>query len=1465
MKSLRNSLLLFAAVLTVTAACEEFPEALEPSDSSPRARIVPIDWPDVVALEDTADILVELRDDENNVIVPNGLSLSWSVGQGGERFSSQQQLGQRIAGVGLGEVEVTVSLSGGPFQPAGFDSTVTVVLAGVGILSPSKDTTVTARGDEITFQGRGKDAYGANVAGSGLSWTIGANGDGVLSITSQSSDQMVATASGEGVDTVFVSHTLCAGQCVDTVVVTVDQHPTQVQVTPAQDTVVAEDVISLSTAAEDANGFTITTESYVWTSTDEAVATVDGSGNVTAVGTGSVDIIATAENGVADTSTIEVLPSGVIEVQLTDAPADLLESAMVYFGGLYLIDNQAANGRRYIVDTPFAQDMLLLTDSNLDLGDVRVPVGTYGTVFLQVDSARVTLKAGYTFTDGTSTMKLDPPAESADSLEAPVSGSATLAANDTVSVIIDFDVDNSFPMPEPDPTTGEIDGVSFTPETRVIKEDEAGTLSGAVSSATEAVNDLTMKAVRTDVPGDTVFTRTDDVGAYSFRYLVPGTYTVSMPAAPACHVANPASIAGQSVPTSGALTGVNFSVDQVTIDSVVISPTGGTINAIGYTRELTADPYQGTTPLDGLALTWSSLNADIATVSSNGVVTGVATGTAQIVATSCAKADTVDVLVQQVPAEIMVDPSSADIEAGQTQQFTAVLQDSAGVEIPGATFVWTSSDTLFATVDASGLATAIKSGSVEIMAEHVESAITGSAALGIAIAAADKISMAGGNLGCLLTAADEVICWGQSPWGGVGLTSPSNTWDAGYRPQVIDVPAGDYTDIATAYTHACALNAAGDIYCWGEGWDGQLGDGNSTSSTTPVLVSRPVGVTFNSVAAGAYFTCATTTANDAYCWGTGANGRLGNQSYAQQNFPSKVFRAAGVDFVKLAVSDQWQATVCGLGSTGRVYCWGYGGNGEIGNNGFFETATPSLVSMPTGVTFTDVVAGDNMCAHASDGTVWCWGYDTAGNIDHSDQYRSYGVPTQVGTKTFAEIGYGADAICGITSAGAVECAGAANWWGQWGDGTTGEDQASQWEAAVPGLVVDNLDGGGLTTCAVTVDGDPYCWGWKGWGALGNGDQGWTAEPLNLGLTGVVDVARFGASWSDGLSCALTDAPDLFCWETIGPLNGFTVFDTATPTSIRLPAGETFTGVDVGNRFVCVLTGDGDIYCRGDGGGGKLGDGNYAHSNNAWVKVLAPTGVTFSTVELGWDHACAMGSDGTPYCWGANWAGQLGDATYDDRGVPTAVAVTGGFTFDQISVGLTHTCATSPDNVAFCWGQNDQGRLGIGFAGGTYNSPQQVQTAVSFASISAGQATTCALDAGGAAYCWGNGGDGRIGDNTQNSSSTPVAVTGGYVFDEVYASEGGEYSCGVEASGLVQCWGANYEGQYGTAGYGINKVPVAAMGGMLVDQVKGGYPGLCAVDTAGELWCVGHHWRGATGVGLYAYITTPVRVGGSGSN
>jgi alpha-tubulin suppressor-like RCC1 family protein len=373
-----------------------------------------------------------------------------------------------------------------------------------------------------------------------------------------------------------------------------------------------------------------------------------------------------------------------------------------------------------------------------------------------------------------------------------------------------------------------------------------------------------------------------------------------------------------------------------------------------------------------------------------------------------------------------------------------------------------------------------------------------------------------------------------------------------------------------------------------------------------------------------------------------------------------------------------------------------------------------------------------------------------------------------------------------------------------------------------------ISGGGSHTCGVTTDNRAYCWGFNRDGQLGIGTNtgpetgpygSYSATPV--AVVGTLSFRQVSAGYYH--TCGVTTDYRAYCWgwNVEGRLGDGSTTNRLRPTPVA--GGRQFRLVDAGAFGTCGVTTDNQAYCWGWNREGQLGVGTNTGPETCTIPVSGGTittpcstrpvavrgGLQFRQVAAAaGTHTCGVTTDNRAYCWGANYAGQLGDSTEVVRRLePSRVA--GARQFRQVDVGGGHTCGVTTGDRAFCWGGGRTGQLGNGK---TYKSfwPRRVAGGLYFDRISAGQVHNCGETTDNRAYCWGNNELGGLGDGTTTTRLTPVPVAGGLTFSQV--SVGAFYTCGKTPASVAYCWGHNNTGQLGDGTTTDRLTPVAVAGG-----------------------------------------------------
>jgi len=238
------------------------------------------------------------------------------------------------------------------------------------------------------------------------------------------------------------------------------------------------------------------------------------------------------------------------------------------------------------------------------------------------------------------------------------------------------------------------------------------------------------------------------------------------------------------------------------------------------------------------------------------------------------------------------------------------------------------------------------------------------------------------------------------------------------------------------------------------------------------------------------------------------------------------------------------------------------------------------------------------------------------------------------------------------------------------------------------------------------------------------------------------------------TCALDANSTMWCWgqNTYGQLGtGVQGPSQATPVN----TGQVFVSITSGFLHTCADSAGTGVDCWGDNGYGELG------IDSTGAVYPSPRSVgPFTMVSAGGYHTCAIDANFAAWCWGDNTYGALGTGSIGGTSIVPA-PVSGGNNFQSIAVGFEHTCGLTSGGAAYCWGFDSAGALGNGQATGSTGTPTPVVGGLTFASIAPSVAGyhTCGLTTTGVAYCWGYDAYGQLGINSTQNTSTPVQVTG----------------------------------------------------------------------------------------------------------
>lgn len=309
-------------------------------------------------------------------------------------------------------------------------------------------------------------------------------------------------------------------------------------------------------------------------------------------------------------------------------------------------------------------------------------------------------------------------------------------------------------------------------------------------------------------------------------------------------------------------------------------------------------------------------------------------------------------------------------------------------------------------------------------------------------------------------------------------------------------------------------------------------------------------------------------------------------------------------------------------------------------------------------------------------------------------------------------------------------------------------------------------------------------------------------------------------------------------------------DTPQEQVVPVVAAGVFAGEDHG----CAALPAGGLLCWGRNEEGQVGDGSDDDRDVATevlgVKALLTSG------DGGERHTCAVTSSGALWCWGDNDDGQLGLPDLDRALEPMVLATSGVI---SVGTGEDHSCFVTAAGAVLCFGENEDGQLGDG-TDDDRDVPAPVEGLASGkVGVGGGNHFTCALGSSGAVVCWGDNDDGQLGNGTNDDSRTPVAVLG--LTGATILSVGERHACAITAAATVVCWGDNDEGQLGDGTEDDRLEPVAVSGVADVVALAAGDDFTCAVTAAGAALCWGDNGDGQLGDGTFDDRATAAPVEG----
>lgn len=791
--------------------------------------------------------------------------------------------------------------------------------------------------------------------------------------------------------------------------------------------------------------------------------------------------------------------------------------------------------------------------------------------------------------------------------------------------------------------------------------------------------------------------------------------------------------------------------------------------------------------------------------------------------------------------------------------------------------------------------------------------------------------------------------WGANAAGQLGNLSLTAT----SSPVLVSGPAGaSWSAISAGTGHALAITTLGRLYAWGNGVSGRLGDLSIVTKSSPVLVSGPAATSWLAVSAGGAHSMAITTGQVGYIWGNGANGQLGNGSTvfnvsspvltssspttsiaagethtlliqsgrpyatgsasAGQLGNSSLLQVSAFVVVSGPAATSWTSVSAGashsagITAAGRLYAWGLNTSGQVGIGSLTSVSSPVLVSGPAATSWSFVrIKNQTSMAITTVGALYAWGNNTLGNlgvgtlgtysspvavqspasgswtvasaglsfshfIDSQNNFYFAGdgltyfypttvasIPQQVGTSSWTAVSAGDGFSLGITTEGRLFA---------WGYNLNGEGgRLTTTNVSTPTLVSgpattswSAIAAAGQFSLGITSLGALYAWGAGGQGRLGDGTVTSKSSPVKIGSSSWTAVGA-GAGTGYGIDAV----GRLFAWglNTSGQVGISTLISVSSPVLVSGPASTSWVQVAGGGLHVLAATTTRALYAWGLGTSGQLGT-NAALTVSSPVLVASPARpLSWKQISTGYRHAVAIRSDNTLWAWGNNTSGQLGDGTLVATSTPIQI---GSLSWNSVAAGPIHSSAIRSDGTLWAWGFNAFGQLGD-LSTITKSSPVLVSgpAGASWQAIANGGAHILGITTTGKLYAWGLGTSGQLGNNAALSVSSPVLVSGPAATSWALVSCGGFFSLAVNTTGRLYAWGRNTDAELGDLTTVAKSTPILVSGPANTSwsAIAGGFYHSLAISTTGVLYAWGYNASGQLGDLSLTNKSSPVLVSG----
>ena len=664
----------------------------------------------------------------------------------------------------------------------------------------------------------------------------------------------------------------------------------------------------------------------------------------------------------------------------------------------------------------------------------------------------------------------------------------------------------------------------------------------------------------------------------------------------------------------------------------------------------------------------------------------------------------------------------------------------------------------------------------------------------------------------------------------VQVAAYSTTYSQG--PKLLST---SWSKISVGPSHVLAIKSNNTLWSWGVNTFGQLGDGTTTTRSSPVQVGTNPTYDWYDVAAGINYSVALRGDRLLFVWGINTAGQIGDFTTVNKSSPVQVGTSSWTTI------SAGGTHVAAIRSDKTLWVWGLNTSGQLGTNNYLSFSSPvqvgtsSYISVSAGQTHTTAITSDYKLFTWGDNTTGQLGYTTpsqpnyswtqiAGNSDYTIAIRQDGILFGWGTNNLGQLGLSDT----INRSSPVQI------------GT------NSWS-----VVTANAPTGGGPTLAIRSDGTLWGWGYNVTGVLGVGDTAYRSSPVQV---------SGGGSWitvsaSKSHTVALKSDYTLYTWGlgTSGQL-GDGLISRSSPVKVGTSS---WTKVSSGELASYAIRTDGGLFAWGSNTNGQQGDITIATTvlrssptqigSNSWTSVFA----------FGTSFVHAIDSSSKLFAWGANTGGQLGYGDVVTRSSPVQISNGNWSTLGGYG-SITNTLGIQTDGSLWGWGSKSNLLLGE-FSNGSFT--------YSWSQVSAGPSHTAAVRSDGRLYTWGLNSVGQLGNSTTVNTSSPTliaTVLGGPSEYWNRVSVNGLRTVAIRNDGTLWSWGSNAGYLLGD-GTSINRsapIQITSVSASW-NNVSAGLSHTLAISSLGRIYSWGDNTYQQLGIGATDSLrSVPVQIGTS---